>query len=115
MTVYLLDHHRVAAQRLIHLTKVNSRVKKCIHFTGTANFMENCLGECPDLVLIRLGETPFNGLAAARKITALYRGVSIAFISSHPQYAALAWEAGASGFLLEPFEPEQLNRLLIQN
>ncbi len=115
MTLYLLDQDEDCAQRLKHLAAESGLVRKVLQFTGTASLMESCHSECPDLVLIRLGNTPFNGLAAAKKVNILYRGLPVAFISRHPQYAALAWEAGASGFLHEPFGAEQFKRLLIQN
>ncbi len=112
LTVYLLDHHRKAAQRLQQLAIESGRVKKVHHFTGTESLMESCLASCPDLVIIRLGETPFNGLKVASKVALLYRRLPVAFITRHPQYAALAWEAGAAGFLTEPLQNEQLIQLL---
>ena len=114
MNLYLLDHNREDVQRLKRLADECGLVEKVLHFATTDSLMECCQSQCPDLVLIRLGDTPFNGLAAARKVTALYRSLPVAFISRYPQYAALAWEAGAAGFLLEPLEQEQLTRLLIQ-
>jgi two-component SAPR family response regulator len=115
LTVYLLDHDQETAQRLKDLAAESGLVRKVHRFTGTASLMESCRSECPDLVLIRLGNTPFNGLAVAKKVNDIYRGLPVAFISRHSQYAALAWEAGASGFLHEPFGAEQFNRLMIQN
>jgi len=114
LTVYLLDQNGDCAQRIKHLVSECGLVEKVFHFTGTESLMESCCSQCPDLVLIRLGNTPFNGLAAARKVTALYRDLPVAFVSRHPQYAVQAWEAGAAGFLLEPLEQDQLTRLLIQ-
>ncbi len=115
MTVYLLDHDQETAQRLKDLAAASGRVIKVLQFTGTTSLMESCRSEYPDLVLIRLGNTPFNGLAAAKKVNDLYRGLPVAFISKYSQYAALAWKAGAAGFLLEPFDQEQFASLLIQN
>ena len=115
MNLYLLEHNREDIQRLKRLADECGLVEKVLHFAGTDSLMECCQNQCPDLVLIRLGNTPFNGLAAARKVAALYRDLPVAFVSRYPQYAALAWEAGASGFLLEPFAQEQFTRLLIQN
>jgi FixJ family two-component response regulator len=112
LTVYLLDHHRKAAQRLKHMATENGRVEKVLHFTGTDSLMESCLIECPGLVIIRLGETLFNGLKIADKVALLYRSLPVAFITRHPQYAALAWEAGAAGFLTEPLQNEQFIQLL---
>jgi hypothetical protein len=67
LNLYLLDHNGKDVQRLKRLADECGLVEKLLHFASTDSLMECCQSQCPDLVLIRLGNTPFNGLAAAKK------------------------------------------------
>ena len=64
----------------------------------------------PDLVVADISMPGLNGIDAARQIKALDERIRIVFLTMHKDvtYAASAFEAGASGFVLKHSAPQEL-------
>ena len=62
----------------------------------------------PDIALLDIGMPGTDGLTLARTIRDRHPGTAIIFLTSHPEYAAEAWEIHASGYLLKPLTKERL-------
>jgi len=64
----------------------------------------------PDLVVADISMPKLNGIDAARQIKALDERIRIVFLTMHKDvtYAASAFEAGASGFVLKHSAPQEL-------
>ncbi len=64
----------------------------------------------PDVVVADISMPQLNGIEAARKIKQTDKNIKIVFLTMHPDatYAADAFEAGASGFVLKHSAPSEL-------
>jgi DNA-binding NarL/FixJ family response regulator len=64
----------------------------------------------PDVIVVDISMPNLNGIEAARQIRKNDQDVKIVFLTMHPDatYAANAFEAGASGFVLKHAAPSEL-------
>ncbi len=65
----------------------------------------------PDLILLDISMPLLNGLEAARQLCSLVPGSKLIFLTMHasPTYAAEAFQAGASGYLLKRSAASELS------
>jgi len=64
----------------------------------------------PDVIVADISMPQLNGIEAARQIKKTDKDIKIVFLTMHPDatYAANAFEAGASGFVLKHSAPSEL-------
>jgi DNA-binding NarL/FixJ family response regulator len=64
----------------------------------------------PDVIVADISMPQLNGIEAARQIKKTDKNIKIVFLTMHPDatYAADAFEAGASGFVLKHSAPSEL-------
>jgi DNA-binding NarL/FixJ family response regulator len=64
----------------------------------------------PDVIVADISMPQLNGIEAARQIKKTDKNIKIVFLTMHPDatYAAKAFEAGASGFVLKHSAPSEL-------
>lgn len=64
----------------------------------------------PDVIVVDISMPLLNGIEAARQIKKLDDRIKIVFLTMHPDvtYAARAFEAGASGYVLKHSAPSEL-------
>ena len=64
----------------------------------------------PDVIVADISMPQLNGIEAARQIKKTDQNIKIVFLTMHPDatYAANAFEAGASGFVLKHSAPSEL-------
>ena len=64
----------------------------------------------PDVIVADISMPQLNGIEAARQIKKADENIKIVFLTMHPDatYAANAFEAGASGFVLKHSAPSEL-------
>jgi DNA-binding NarL/FixJ family response regulator len=64
----------------------------------------------PDVIVADISMPQLNGIEAARQIKQTDKNIKIVFLTMHPDatYAANAFEAGASGFVLKHSAPSEL-------
>lgn len=109
MRLLLLEESAASAEAFRSILRQRAMVTVC----GSPKVMLQEYKKQPAaLVLIRLGNTSFNGLNVAKRLLASDARAKIVFISQSPNYAKLAFEAGASDYLLEPFNEKRLLQML---
>jgi DNA-binding NarL/FixJ family response regulator len=64
----------------------------------------------PDVIVVDISMPLLNGIEAARQIKKLDEHIKVVFLTMHPDvtYAARAFEAGASGYVLKHSAPSEL-------
>jgi DNA-binding NarL/FixJ family response regulator len=64
----------------------------------------------PDVIVVDISMPLLNGIEAVRQIKKSHKGIKIVFLTMHPDvtYAASAFEAGASGYVLKHSAPSEL-------
>ena len=62
---------------------------------------------CIAFTEIDLG-TRRTGVDLARDLMRIYPKINIIFVTSHPEYAGVAWELNASGYVMKPMTPEKI-------
>jgi two-component SAPR family response regulator len=71
--------------------------------------------EPPDIAFIRMGKTELNVFRLVREIRERNRFSKVILMGSHREYAVEAFEYGANGFLLIPFNKKKIGLLLQHN
>jgi DNA-binding NarL/FixJ family response regulator len=64
----------------------------------------------PDVMVVDISMPMLNGLEAVRQIKKVYPEIKVVFLTMHPDvaYAASAFKAGASGYVLKHSAPDEL-------
>ena len=62
---------------------------------------------CIAFIEIDLGANR-SGIDLARSLMEIYPKINIIFVTSHPEYAGVAWELNASGYVMKPMTPEKI-------
>jgi DNA-binding NarL/FixJ family response regulator len=64
----------------------------------------------PDVIVADISMPNLNGIEAARQIKKVHEKMKVVFLTMHPDvaYAASAFEAGASGYVLKHSAPDEL-------
>jgi len=107
-SVLLADDHRIVLEGLKGLLGDEFEV------VGTAEngrvLVERAAKLRPDVIVADISMPQLNGIEAARQIKKTNKRVKIVFLTMHPDatYAADAFEAGASGFVLKHAAPSEL-------
>ncbi|MCX6574533.1 MAG: response regulator transcription factor [Candidatus Aminicenantes bacterium] len=107
-SVLLADDHRIVLEGLRGLLGDEFEV------VGTAEngrvLVEQAAKLRPDVIVADISMPQLNGIEAARQIKKTNKRVKIVFLTMHPDatYAADAFEAGASGFVLKHAAPSEL-------
>jgi DNA-binding NarL/FixJ family response regulator len=107
-SVLLADDHRIVLEGLKGLLGDEFEV------VGTAEngrvLVEQAAKLRPDVIVADISMPQLNGIEAARQIKKANKRVKIVFLTMHPDatYAADAFEAGASGFVLKHAAPSEL-------
>lgn len=69
-------------------------------------------GKPPDIAFIKLGEAELNAYSLARAIRAQNPLTKVIFMSIHKEDAVEAFEYGADGFVLLPFDEKNIRQVL---
>jgi len=70
----------------------------------------------PDVIVVDISMPHLNGIEGARQIKKTDKSIKIVFLTMHPDatYAANAFEAGASGFVLKHSAPSELITAILE-
>lgn len=107
-SVLLADDHRIVLEGLKGLLGDEFEVVGTVE-NGRA-LVEQAAKLRPAVIVADISMPQLNGLEAARQIKKANKHVKIVFLTMHPDatYAADAFEAGASGFVLKHAAPSEL-------
>jgi DNA-binding NarL/FixJ family response regulator len=99
--VLLADDHKIMIEGLKNLLKDEFEIVGSVE-NGRA-LLEQASTLYPDVIVADISMPQLNGIEAARQIKKTDKNVKIVFLTMHPDatYAANAFEAGASGFVLK--------------
>jgi DNA-binding NarL/FixJ family response regulator len=106
--VLLADDHQVVLEGLKSLLAGEFEVIGCVE-DGRA-LVDQAATLHPDVIVADISMPRLNGIEAARQIKKADKNTKIVFLTMHPDatYAANAFEAGASGFVLKHSAPSEL-------
>jgi DNA-binding NarL/FixJ family response regulator len=106
--VLLADDHQVVLEGLKSLLAGEFEVVGSVG-DGRA-LVDQAAALHPDVIVADISMPALNGIEAARQIKKTDKNIKIVFLTMHPDatYAANAFEAGASGFVLKHSAPSEL-------
>jgi len=106
--VLLADDHKIVLEGLKSLLGSEFEVVGSVG-DGRA-LVEQAATLHPDVIVADISMPQLNGIEAARQITKTDKNIKIVFLTMHldATYAANAFEAGASGFVLKHSAPSEL-------
>ncbi|MDA8139852.1 MAG: response regulator transcription factor [Desulfobacteraceae bacterium] len=104
----MADDHQVVLEGL------KSLLKDEFDIVGSAQDGQELVNQAvalhPDVIVADISMPQLSGIEAARRIKTVDPNIKIVFLTMHPDatYAASAFEAGASGFVLKHSAPSEL-------
>lgn len=106
--VLLADDHRILLEGLSRLLEPEFELVGIVE-DGRA-LLDAAEKLRPDVIVADISMPLLNGIEAVRRIKKAQRDVKIVFLTMHPDvsYAAAAFEAGASGYVLKHSAPSEL-------
>jgi DNA-binding NarL/FixJ family response regulator len=106
--VLLADDHKIVIEGLKSLLGDEFEVVGSVE-DGRA-LVDQAAALHPDVIVADISMPQLNGIEAARQIKKTDNNIKIVFLTMHPDatYAANAFEAGASGFVLKHSAPSEL-------
>jgi DNA-binding NarL/FixJ family response regulator len=110
--VLLADDHKIVIEGLKNLLKDDFEIVGNVE-DGRA-LVEQASTFHPDVIVADISMPQLNGIEAARQIKKTDKTIKIVFLTMHPDatYAANAFEAGASGFVLKHSASSELIRAI---
>ena len=110
--VLLADDHKIMIEGLKDLLKGEFEIVGSVE-DGRA-LVEQASTLYPDVIVADISMPQLNGIEAARQIKKTDNNIKIVFLTMHPDatYAANAFEAGASGFVLKHSASSELIRAI---
>ena len=110
--VLLADDHKIVIEGLKNLLKDDFEIVGSVE-DGRA-LVEQASTIHPDVIVADISMPQLNGIEAARQIKKKDETIKIVFLTMHPDatYAANAFEAGASGFVLKHSASSELIRAI---
>ena len=110
--VLLADDHKIVIEGLKNLLKDDFEIVGSVE-DGRA-LVEQASTFHPDVIVADISMPQLNGIEAARQIKKKDKKIKIVFLTMHPDvtYAANAFEAGASGFVLKHSASSELIRAI---
>ncbi len=106
--VLLADDHQIVLEGLKNLLEGEFEIIGGVQ-DGRA-LVDQAATLHPDVIVADISMPQLNGIEAARRIKQTDKNIKIVFLTMHPDatYAANAFEAGASGFVLKHSAPSEL-------
>ena len=106
--VLLADDHRIVLEGLRNLLENQFEVVGSVE-DGRA-LVDQAATLHPDVIVTDISMPQLSGIEAARQIRKTNKNIKIVFLTMHPDaaYAASAFEAGASGFVLKQSASSEL-------
>ena len=110
--VLLADDHKIVIEGLKSLLRDEFEIVGSVE-DGRA-LVEQASTLYPDVIVADISMPQLNGIEAARQIKKTDKNIKIVFLTMHPDatYAANAFEAGASGFVLKHSASSELIRAI---
>jgi DNA-binding NarL/FixJ family response regulator len=108
----LADDHKIVIEGLKNLLRDEFEIVGSVE-DGRA-LVEKASTLYPDVIVADISMPQLNGIEAARQIKKIDKNIKIVFLTMHPDatYAANAFEAGASGFVLKHSASAELIRAI---
>jgi DNA-binding NarL/FixJ family response regulator len=110
--VLLADDHKIVIEGLKSL--LSDEFDVLGHVENGRALVEQAAARRPDVIVADISMPLLNGIEAARQIKKIDKNIKIVFLTMHPDatYAANAFEAGASGFVLKHSASSELIRAI---
>jgi DNA-binding NarL/FixJ family response regulator len=108
----LADDHKIVIEGLKNLLRDEFEIVGSVEDGRT--LVEKASTLYPDVIVADISMPQLNGIEAARQIKKIDKNIKIVFLTMHPDatYAANAFEAGASGFVLKHSASAELIRAI---
>jgi DNA-binding LytR/AlgR family response regulator len=108
--IVIADDESLARQRLVRLVEAMAEHEIVAVCASAAELLEALADEPVDLALLDVDMPGMSGLQAAQALQG--QGVSVVFVTAHPEHALSAFEVGAVDYVVKPVEAERLGKAL---
>lgn len=111
-TAIILDDNKVDDKRLSSKLSKYKELKLIGYYNNIPSAYENIVNLKPDLVFLKLDINKDGGLLFFQKIAKESPKTKLVLISSKRSSALMAFEYGAFDYLLQPIEPDRLDKTI---
>lgn len=112
MKIAVIDDERPARKELIHqILSIlpDSRIKEADSGAAALELLEN---HSFDLLFLDINLNDLEGTTLAAAVKRMLPDAQIVFATAYSQYAVKAFELGVNNYILKPFDPERVRRVL---
>jgi DNA-binding LytR/AlgR family response regulator len=108
--IVIADDELLARQRLVRLLEAMEDPEVVAVCSSAAELLEVLEDEPVEVALLDVDMPGMTGLEVAQRLERL--GLSIIFVTAHPEHALAAFEVGAVDYVVKPVDAERLSRAL---
>ena len=106
----VVDDEQRALGRLSRLVEQSEHLSLAGSFTDPLEAMTFIAGEEVDVVFLDIEMPEKNGLEMAGQIFEIKPHIDVVFVTAYDQYALTAFQVYASGYLLKPIDPDEVEK-----
>ena len=112
MKIAVIDDERPARKELIHQILKAMPESRIQEADSGAGALELISSQPFDLLFVDINLTDMEGTTLAAAARRILPGVQIVFATAYSQYAVKAFELGVNNYILKPFDPDRVRRVL---
>ncbi|MBT9775644.1 response regulator [Clostridium sp. MCC353] len=112
MKIAVIDDERPARRELIHQILEHVPDSDIMEADSGAGALELLSAQSFDLLFIDINLNDMEGTTLAAAAQKMMPKAQIVFATAYSQYAVKAFELGVSNYILKPFDPERVKRVL---
>lgn len=111
-SVIIADDEPSAREYLERLLQNRSDIELKAKLRNGNEVIEFCRTLKPDIILLDIEMPGLDGMSVARKLSGSLTKSVLIFVTAYDQYAIEAFRQAAVGYLLKPFDEQELNEVL---
>ena len=112
MKIAVIDDERPARGELIHQIREVLPDSTIEEADSGASALELLSSQTFDLLFIDINLNDMEGTTLAAAAQKILPGAQIVFATAYSQYAVKAFELGVDNYILKPFDPDRVKRVL---
>lgn len=110
MRAVCVDDEMPALQAAVSMCRAIPALGEVTGFTSPSEALEWLAFHPADVAVLDIEMPGMSGILLARKIMERQPGISVIFLTEHPEYAVEAFAMHVSGYLIKPASPAQMAR-----
>lgn len=112
MKAVIIDDEQLCLDMDVEIIKATKRIESLKAFLDVNEFIQYIMTEQVDIAFLDILMDDADGISLAMEVKRIQPSCKIVFISSTKEFAIEAFQIYASGYLLKPITPDEVDALL---